>query len=323
MRSSLVLKIGAETAVLQDEAKPIVVLAHPPLVVLEEPLAAKFRLERAWMSDVALPATARVLAVAGEVPLDQRLLERLPRLEYIACVSTGYDGLDLADLRRRGLKVSVARDVNATDVADHAVGRILCLYQSFAEADRLMKAGQWAQAAALPNQSLLKTRLGIVGLGGVGRAIAERSCAFGMRVAWWGPNARDAPWPRASSLIALAEESDVLVVAARADGGNEKLISADVIAALGCEGRLVNVARGRLVDEDALIAALKDRRLAGAALDVFETEPTPADRWRDVPNVILTPHMAGRTREALQRIVGQLIENLDSFFAGRALVTEV
>ncbi len=306
-----------------DEAKPMVVLAHPPLVVLERPLADRYELVRAWDIDAELPAAARVLAVAGEVQLDPAMLERLPHLEYVACVSTGYDGLDLADLHRRGLKVSVARDVNATDVADHAIGRILALYQSFAEADRLMKAGLWAQAAALPNRSVLNARVGIVGLGIVGHAIAARCGALGMMVSWWGPRAKEAPWPQASSLIALAEQSDVLVVAARADGRNERLISAEVLAALGPDGRLVNVARGRLVDEGALIAALKDRRLAGAALDVFETEPTPADRWRDVPNVILTPHMAGRTREALQRIVHQLGDNLDSFFAGRALVTAV
>jgi hydroxypyruvate reductase len=307
--------------VSQPHAKPMIVLAHPQLGTLERALAARFDVQLAWISDRPLPERARVLAVAGEVPLNPTLLRRLPNLEYVACVSTGYDGLDIADLHGRGLKVSVARDVNATEVADHALGRILALYQSLTEADRLMKAGSWASAASLPNRSVHGTRLGIVGLGSVGSAIAQRASTFGMQIAWWGPSPKEARWPRAPSLIDLAKDSDTLVVAARAHAENEKLISADVLAALGPGGRLVNVARGRLVDEDALIKALKERRLAGAALDVFEIEPTPSDRWQEVPNVVLTPHIAGRTHEALQRIVDQLVQNLDHFFAGRSLVT--
>ena len=141
-----------------------------------------------------------------------------------------------------------------------------------------------------------------------------------MQVAWWGPNAKpDAPWPRADTLVALASDSDILVVAARAHPGNVGLISADVIAALGPQGLLVNVARGQLIDEDAAIAALRAGTLGGAALDVYETEPTPAERWADVPNTVLTPHTAGATQQAVQKMAGMLVANLAAFFAGETL----
>lgn len=308
---------------LREKSDRIVVLGHQPLAALENALAANFEVIAGWSPDAVIPPNARVLAVAGEVPLDSQLLDRVLRLEYVACVSSGHDGLDIPALHRRGLRVSVARDVNATDVADHAIGRILALYQSFSEADRLMKLGEWHAAASLPNRSVFGSRLGIVGLGAIGRAIAQRATAFGMEISWWGPSVKETQWRRAASLIELAHESDILVVAARSHPRNQKLISAEVIRALGPRGRLVNVSRGRLVDEDALLEALSHHRLAGAALDVFETEPLPVGRWEAAPNVILTPHMAGRTREALERIVDQLAENLERFFANQKLLTEV
>ena len=146
---------------------------------------------------------------------------------------------------------------------------------------------------------------------------------MGCPVAWWGPRAKDSPWPRAESLLALARDSDVLVVACRADETNRGLISAAVIEALGPNGVLVNVARGSLVNEDALIDALKAGRLGQAALDVFETEPTPAARWADVPNLLLTPHTGGATSEAVQGMLVLLMRNLAAAVAGEPLVTPV
>src|SRR5690606_12743223 len=137
-----------------------------------------------------------------------------------------------------------------------------------------------------------RQRLGVVGLGAIGESVARRAEALRMDVSWWGPREKDARWPRANSLLELARNSDVLVVACRADEDNRGLISAEVIDALGPQGLLVNVARGQLVDEGALIAALRSGRLGQAALDVFAEEPTDAARWADVPNTVLTPHTA-------------------------------
>lgn len=143
-----------------------------------------------------------------------------------------------------------------------------------------------------------------------------------MTVRWWGPRPKpDLIQVRADSLVDLARDSDILVIAARADDGNRGLISADIIQALGPQGLLVNVARGQIIDEGAMIAALREGRLGQAALDVFETEPTDPARWADVPNTVLTPHTAGATREAVQGMVLLLMQNLGAHFAGEPLVT--
>ena len=144
-----------------------------------------------------------------------------------------------------------------------------------------------------------------------------------MAVSWWGPRPHDAEWPRADSLLALAKASDILVVACKADETNRGLISQDIVEALGPDGLLVNVSRGQVVDEDALIAALKSGALGEAALDVFIEEPTDPARWADVPNVILTPHTAGATTAGVQGMLMLLIENLQAHFAGEPLKTPV
>ena len=153
--------------------------------------------------------------------------------------------------------------------------------------------------------------------------MAWRAETFRMDVSWWGPRPKDAEWPRADSLSALAEASDILVVACKADETNRGLISQDIIEALGPDGLLVNVSRGQVVDEDALIAALKSGTLGQAALDVFIEEPTDPARWADVPNVILTPHTAGATTAGVQGMLMLLMQNLQAHFAGQPLKTPV
>jgi lactate dehydrogenase-like 2-hydroxyacid dehydrogenase len=154
--------------------------------------------------------------------------------------------------------------------------------------------------------------------------VARRAAAFDLSVSWWGPREKpEAPWPRAESLLALAQASDILVVAAKADDETRGLISKEVIEVLGPKGLLVNISRGQVVDEDALIAALKAGRLGMAALDVFQTEPTMAERWADVPNTVLTPHTAGATTGAIPKMMALTLENLRRFFAGKPLVNPV
>jgi lactate dehydrogenase-like 2-hydroxyacid dehydrogenase len=260
------------------------------------------------------------MIAAGEFAIPPALVDRMPKLGLIACFTVGYDGIDVPWAKARGIAVSHAHDVNDEDVADHAIGLIIGHRRAIVAGDRKLRAGGWDKRQKPFTPSLGGARLGIVGLGSIGEAVAARAAAMRMTMAWWGPNPKpDAAWPRAESLVALARDSDILVVAARAHGGNVGLISAEVIEALGPDGLLVNVARGQLVDEDALIAALKDGRLGGAALDVYETEPTPAERWADVPNTVLTPHTAGATQEAVQKMAQMLLANLAAFFAGKEL----
>ncbi|WP_309628156.1 2-hydroxyacid dehydrogenase [Brevundimonas sp.] len=287
-------------------------------------LESAYTVHRLWEHPpVEAQGLIQAVVVAGEDPLDTRVIERLPNLKLIACFTSGYDGIDLDWCEARGLPVTHAPAVNHEDVADHAVGLILGSVRRIVDGDRTLKAGGWSMDARLMTPSMKGRRVGIVGLGLIGEAVAKRVEVMGCSVAWWGPRVKDSPWPRAGSLLDLARDSDVLVVACRADGTNRGLISAGVIEALGPNGLLVNVARGSLVDEDAAIAALQAGRLGQAALDVFETEPTPATRWTDVPNVVLTPHTGGATSEAVQGMLMLLMKNLAAAVAGEPLVTPV
>ncbi|HYF23228.1 MAG TPA: 2-hydroxyacid dehydrogenase [Caulobacteraceae bacterium] len=305
--------------------RPAVLIMQRHLAPLTAFLESAYTVHRFWEHPpVDAEQAIRALVVAGEFELDKALIERLSNLGLIACFTSGYDGIDVAWAKARGLEVTHAPAVNHEDVADHALGLIIGARRQIVSGDRALRAGEWTVNAKTITPSLKDARLGIVGLGLIGQALARRAEACRMRVSWWGPNPKpDQPWPRAESLLALARGSDVLAVCAKADEGNRGLISREVIKAVGPDGLLVNVSRGQVVDEDALIAALKEGRLGSAALDVFVEEPTPAERWAGAPNTVLTPHTGGATNEAVQGMLMLLMGNLAAFFAGEALKTPV
>jgi len=303
----------------------LVMISVPLLAVLEPMLQAKgFATARAWeLSDAERP-DVRAIVHGGEFILEAAFLETLPTLGLIACVSVGYDGVDVSWCRARGIEVTHARGLNAEDVADHAIGLMLAAWRDIPALDRVVREGRWRHEDRLrPQPSLGGRTLGVVGLGHIGAAVARRAEALRMKVQWWGPRAKEAPWARAPSVLDLARASDVLVVAARAEPSNRGLISAEVIEAVGPAGLIVNVGRGSLIDEDALVAALKNGRLWRAALDVFAEEPTPPERWADVPNAVLSPHHAGSSQEAIPLMIGQAIENVERFLAGKVLLSPV
>jgi hydroxypyruvate reductase len=261
--------------------------------------------------------------VTGGGALDAKLVEALPKLKLVACFSTGYEGIDLAHLRSRGVTLTSAGGVNAHDVADHAIALMLAWWHGIPAADRAVREGKWREALA-PRPSLRGKRAGVLGLGRVGLQIARRAEALGLTVSWWGPRDKaGAPYPRAESVLALARDSDILFVASRAIEANTHQVNAEVLAALGREGLVVNVSRGFLVDEPALIQALEVRTIAGAALDVFAHEPIDTQTWSGLSNVVLSPHLAGYTREAGVDMFAQLRENIRRHFAGEPLLTPV
>jgi len=304
--------------------RPALLIMQRHLAPLTAFLEGDYTVYRFWEGPpVEAQAEIRALVVAGEFPLDKHLIESLPRLELIACFTSGHDGIDVDWCRARGLPVTHAPGVNHEDVADHALGLIIAARRQIAAGDRALRAGGWTPESKMITPSLKDQRVGIVGLGAIGEAVARRAGAMRMPVRWWGPREKDSPWPRAASVLELARDSDILVVACKADESNRGLVSRAVIEALGPQGLLVNVARGQLVDESELIAALRDGRLGQAALDVFEDEPTDPARWGDVPNTVLTPHTAGATTEAVQGMLMLLIQNLKAAFAGEPLKTPV
>lgn len=315
---------GSEGPVQDAVARPSVLVMQPHLAPLTGLLGSAYTVWRAWEP---LPAEAlgeiRAIVVAGEFPLDKALIEDLPRLQMIACFTSGYDGIDIDWCHGRGLAVSHAPGVNHEDVADQALGLILASRRQIVSGDAAVRSGTWTVDTRIITPSLNGQRLGIVGLGAIGEAIARRAETFRMPVRWWGPRDKPSAWPRAASLMALARESDILVIACRADDDNRGMISADILQALGPDGLLVNVARGQVVDEEALIAALASGALGAAALDVFVEEPTDPSRWAGLPNTILTPHTGGATTDAVQGMLRLLLQNLDAGLAGRPLVTPV
>lgn len=304
--------------------RPALLIMQRHLAPLTAFLESQWTVYRFWEGPpLEAQADIRALVVAGEFPLDKALIEQLPKLQLIACFTSGYDRIDIPWCRARGLPVSHAPGVNHEDVADHALGLILAARRQIAAGDRALRTGGWTPESKMITPSLNGQKVGVVGLGGIGEAVARRAEALRMTVKWWGPREKAAAWPRSSSLIELARDSDILVVACKADDSNIGLISREVIEALGPQGLLVNVARGQLVDETALIAALKDGRLGQAALDVFEEEPTDVARWAHVPNTVLTPHTGGATTEAVQGMLMLLIQNLRAAFADEPLKTPV
>lgn len=303
---------------------PAVLIMQPHLAPLSGLLGSQYDVYRFWEGP---PVEARndiqAMVVAGEFPLNTGLIEQLPALKHIACFTSGYDGIDVDWCRQRGLAVTHAPGVNHEDVADHALGLMLAARRRIVEGDRTLRRGGWTPESRIITPSMAGQKVGIVGLGAIGQAIARRAQACRMAVSWWGPRDKPADWPRAASLLDLARASDILVVACKADETNRGLISAEIIQALGPSGLLVNVARGQLVDEAALIQALVSGQLGQAALDVFEDEPTDAARWAEVPNVVLTPHTGGATTEAVQGMLRLLLENLDAVLNDREPVTAV
>jgi hydroxypyruvate reductase len=302
----------------------VAALAHSYLApFLREAVGARYRIVE-LASPPSQPCPARAVIVDGSRPFGPDLQQALPNLGLIACFNTGYDGIDVEWAREHGVVVTHAKYINHEDVADFAIGQILNIYRSILVGERWVRSGEWQSGERLITRSVAGLRLGIVGLGSIGQALARRADALRMVTSWWGPHDKPSiPWPKAAILVELAEASDVLVVAASASKGNRGLISADVLQALGPKGVIINVARGSLVDEDAVIDALRRGALGAAALDVYQLEPTSPERWAGVPNVFLSPHIAGVTEQAIARMAALVRANLDAFFDGEALPTPV
>ena len=308
-----------------ERLRPVILIAQPHLAPLLPILAMQYDVMGLWEeAGRARLAEAEILVTAGEFRLDPDMLAAMTRLRLIACFTVGYDGVDLDWARANDIAVSHAGDANAEDVADHAIGLILAHRRQIVSGDRALRAGEWLPGGKTITRSIAGARLGIVGMGSIGIAIAARADVLRMTTHWWGP--RDKPglaWPRSESLEALAAESDILVVAARATDDNRGMISAAILDALGPDSLLVNVARGQLVDEDALIDALRAGRLGGAALDVYAQEPTDPARWVDVPHCILTPHTGGATDAAVAQMAQMLLANIRAFVAEEPLPNRV
>ena len=274
--------------------------------------------------DDKLSQRIRALATEANRGAGRDLLGLLTKLEIIALFGVGLDLVDLPAARERNLCVTNTPGRVAREVADLAIGMMLASMRQILFADRFVREGRWKQGPLPLGRSVHGKTLGVIGLGGIGRAIADRAVAFGMRVVYYGPRRKpDAPYTYVGDLLALARESDVLMVACKGGPETQHLVSAAVISALGPEGTLINVARGSVVDEAALITALKTGTLGFAALDVFENSPNINEAFLTLPNVIVQPHQGSAARETREAMGLQVVDNLRAHFEGRQLPSPV
>ena len=270
-------------------------------------------------------AEIRAVVTSGERGLSAALIERLPRLEMVACFGVGYDGIDIEACRARGIRVSNTPDVLSRDVADLGMGLMLTTLRRMAEADRYVRNSSWQRQGPMAlGTCLAGKKLGVLGLGRIGMELAKRASAAEMVLGYHNRAARDGVDLRYfPSLVELAGWADVLAVACPGGAATRHLVNAEVLAALGPEGWLINIARGSVVDEAALIAALEAGRIKGAGLDVFADEPRVPDSLLAMGNVVLQPHQASATEETRDAMAGLVVANLEAHFHGQALPTPV
>ncbi len=285
------------------------------------------RLDLAPDPDAALAATAaaRVLVTGGERPAGAALFDRLPALGLVATMSVGTDAIDLSAARSRGIAVTNTPGVLTEDVADAALMLVLATARRLLAGDAWVRGGAWATKGAMPlTRSLTGKRAGLLGYGRIGQAVGRRLRAIGTEIAYC--TRKPVPGADATHVadpVALAAWADVLVVTVPGGEATRGIVSAEVIGALGPAGILVNVARGTVVDEPALVAALSEGRLGGAGLDVFLNEPRPDPRFASLPNVVLYPHHASGTEETRDAMADLVVQNVAAFLDGRPLLTPV
>ena len=272
----------------------------------------------------AVAPRIRAITCGGESRISAELIAQLPALEIISVFGVGYDGVDVAAAKARGVMVTHTPDVLNDDVADLALALVLGIARQVARADSFVRSGEWSKGPLALGRKVTGARLGLVGIGRIGQGIARRAAAFDMQVAYTARNARpELPYAYYPDAASLAANTDYLVVITPGGAATRRLIDAKVLRALGPKGILVNVARGSVVDEPALIEALEKGEIAGAALDVFENEPGVPERLRQMSNVLLTPHMGSATTETRQAMADLVAANLAAHFGGKPVLTAV
>ncbi len=279
---------------------------------------------QAFLADVG--PGIRAIATRGDLGADAQMIAACPNLEMIAVYGVGYDAVDLDACRARGIRVSNTPDVLTNDVADLGVAMMLAQSRGMIGAEAWVRDGSWAAKGLYPLQSRVwGKRAGILGLGRIGFAVARRLAGFDMEIVYSGRGPKDdaRDWTFVNSAVDLAARSDFLFVTLAASAETRHFVNAEVIAALGPKGMLINISRAANIDESALLDALESGALGAAALDVFEGEPALNPRFQKLENVLLQPHHGSGTYETRQAMGALMRDNLAAHFAGRDLITPV
>ncbi|WP_027520975.1 2-hydroxyacid dehydrogenase [Bradyrhizobium sp. Ec3.3] len=265
----------------------------------------------------------RALLTGGGRPLGAGAMDLFPKLGAIVCYGTGYDGVDLKTAAARNIAVGHSPGANAASVADIAMTLMLAATRRILVADQYVRSGDWAASKPSPmmrpQAGMPGRRIGVYGMGEVGRKIAARCAAFESEVGYFSRSRHDVPYQYFPTLEALADWCSVLMVAVRAGAETHHAVNADILKRLGEDGYVVNISRGSVIDEKALVAALTDKLIAGAGLDVYAKEPHAPGALTALPNVVLAPHIGGHTLESHVAMQDCALANLTAFFAGRPL----
>ena len=318
----------SDGVVRAEKPEVLVVCAEPRQILpaLEEHFAVHVHLH-ANESDAVFAAAAkrvRALVTGTMVGADKRLIDSLAKIEIIACTGGHVDRIDVAAARARGIPVTNAPGISAPDVADLALAFILGVSRRLLEGHRMVRDGRWPGAPMEFGRRVGGKKVGILGLGGIGRLVARRVLAFDMEVCYSGPGRKDdVPYPFFDDLVEMARQVDFLVISCTESPETRHLVDMPVLRALGPEGVLINVARGTIVDETALIEALALGVIAGAGLDAFTDEPHVPEALFATRNVIVQAHVGAFTKEAKQEMVKVTLTNLLNHFAGEPLLTPV
>lgn len=310
--------------------KPELLELMPMPLRVAETMAGRYEVHALWgaadkqafLGGVADRITGVV--TMGHGGCTAELMSELPNLKMVSVFGVGYDGVDVAHASANGIQVSNTPDVLTDEVANHAVGLTLALTREIPKADTYVREGRWLKGEMPFNRTIVNRPVGVVGMGRIGRATADRLAALGANVSWYGPRPKpDVPYPFDPDIGHLAANMDGLVLCCPGGPATKHLINRAVINALGPDGWLVNVARGSVVEEEALVEALLGKRIWGAGLDVFAHEPKVPSALLDLDNVVLQPHQASATVATRHAMADLLVENFDLFYAGKPLKTPV
>jgi lactate dehydrogenase-like 2-hydroxyacid dehydrogenase len=302
------------------------------MALIEDEISARLKLHRLWLEPNPdlwhaewAPRIRAVAMTGAHAPLDEAYMRRYPRLEIISSFGVGYDNIDAKAAARLGIIVTNTPGVLDDEVADTALGLMLMTVRQLPQAERYLRAGQWAAKGAFSlTPSLSGRTVGILGLGRIGKAIAKRVSAFGLDVVYHGRNPQaDVPYRYYPSLVDMAKASDVLIVVAPGGPTTRHIINAEALEALGPDGVLINIARGSLVDEKALIEALRTGKILAAGLDVFENEPNVPKELIALDNAVLLPHVGSASVKTRQAMGECVVENLFAWADGKPPLTPV
>ncbi len=276
--------------------------------------------------DPQAPAPAgqfEAILVRSNTKLPEALVKQIPSIRMVATCGVGYDNLPLAYLKERGIKATNTPGVLNDAVCELAIGMMLGLLRRIPESEAFVKSGTWSKTPFKLATTLAGKTVGIVGMGRIGQDLAKRLEPFKVEIAYSGPSPKQVPYTYYRDLKDLARNSNVLFLACPANSDTDNMVNAEVLDALGPSAFLINIARGSVVDEEALLYALQHKKIAGAALDVFKNEPNPNPAFLRLDNVLLTPHIGSATTETRIAMTNLAVDNLEAFFAQQPLPSEV